>query len=233
MPSTYISREALLIIHTHIHSGKYHLKLWNGSTHLQKVPFHLYPTAHDGNIQQANVWRPLLTWIVFPFSPPVRIYHVTWFSQIKKWLEVTICTFSQRFKIQHILCEILFPLPLWTARCREQLSVSLTLEMRRAGNRKWSPPNLQGTRNEKEYLCYSNLGNLGVIGHYSIVLTDKPESTKLYHVISMVLQAFLHEVISPGFPRTSEWEAIPRFWTTILEIFKAFCPCFLSSTDKI
>lgn len=148
---------------------------------------------------------------------------------------MTTCTFSWRLKIQPILCEILFSLPLWTARCREQLSASLTLEMRRAGNRKWSKPNLQGTCNEKEYLCCSNLGNLGVIAHYSIVLTDKPESTKLYHsshIICMVLQAFLHGVISPASPIISEWEAIPRFCTNILEIFKAICP-LLSSTHKI
>lgn len=148
---------------------------------------------------------------------------------------MTTCTFSWRFKIQHIFCEILFSLLLWTARCREQLSVSLTLDMRRAGNRKWSLPNLQGTCNEKEYRCCSNLGNLGVIAYYSIVLNDKPESTKLYHgrpIICMVLQAFLHGVISPVSPITSEWEAIPRFCTNILEIFKAICP-LLSNTDKI
>lgn len=63
----------------------------------------------------------------------------------------------------------------------------------RAGNRKQSPHNLQWTCNKTENLCCSNLQNLGDIDNYSIVLTDKPESTNLdhsSHILCMVSHIF-------------------------------------------
>lgn len=73
--------------------------------------------------------------------------------------------------------------------------------MRRAGNEKQSPHNLQWTCNSIEHLCCPNFRNLRDIGHYRIVLTDKPESINLNHsshILCMVSQAFLRGLFLLG-----------------------------------